>query len=160
MGKTLTKTDIQKQQSYLADHPWFCEPYETVIRLSEEMSDLIPKPNFTRKYPVSAGDFLDDCQADQDCYIPHTYFDFMSLIGEFDCGNVHLYTEDFEPYTAAQEDGENGSIKILLGECDHGLYIFDTENDSYFLEGYDRTMPFVNCIAMLLHAIDRARINN
>jgi len=32
-------------------------------------------------------------------------------------------------------------------------------NDSYFLEGYSRTTPFVNCVAFLLHAFYRARTN-
>jgi len=175
MGKTITKTDEKKQQSYLVDHSWFNEPYEAAMHLSEEMSDLILKPNFTRAYPVSARDFLEDCSHQQNCYMPHTYFDFMSLIGGFDCGSVYLNTENFETYGVQQfisatcHDGdqvqsnrdmnENGSLKILLGGCDHGLYVFDTETDSYFLEGYGKKTPFVNCVAMLLHAIYRASAN-
>jgi len=175
MGKTLTKTDIKKQQSYLAEHPWFVEPYETAMHLSEEISDLILKPNFSREYPTSGRDFIEGYPPQRNCYIPHTYFDFMSLIGGFDCGSVHLNTADFKTHSVPQfisasvngdtraeankDMMENGSVQILLGECDHGLYIFNTENDSYSLEGYGRTTPFVNCVAMLLHAIYRARAN-
>ena len=175
MGKTLTKTDMKKQQSYLAERPWFSEPYEAAMHLSEVIPDLILKPDFSREYPVSARDFYEECPSQRNCYIPHTYFDFMSLIGGFDCGSVHLKTADFEThcvpqFTSAANNGSkqtpanndtmgNGSLQLFLGECDHGLYIFNTEKDTYFLEGYGRTTPFVNCIAMLLHAIYRARTN-
>ena len=175
MGKPLTKTDVKKQQSYLTEHPWFSEPYEAAIHLSEEISDLILKPNFSREYPASARDFTEECPSQWNCYIPHTYFDFMSLIGGFDCGSVHLYTAEFKTYsilkptsspsnegkqTAMNKDMmEDGLLQILLGECDHGLYFFNTEKDAYYLDGYDRTTTFVNCIAMLLHAIYRARTN-
>jgi len=175
MGNKVTKSDVKKQQSYLVDHSWFYEPYEAAMHLSEEMPDLILKPNFARAYPVSARDFLEECPPNKNCYMPHTYFDFMSLIGGFDCGSVYLNTENFETYgvqqftsTSVNDDdqaqpnrdiNENGSLKILLGGCDHGLYVFDTETDSYFLEGYSIKTPFVNCVAMLLHAIYRARTN-
>ena len=159
MGKTITKTDAKKQESYLKSHPWFSEPFEAAMHLSEDMPDLVLKPNFSREYPTAVSDFFENCPSHRDCYIPHTYFDFISLIGGFDCGSVRLYTEGFEAFSVSQEANEGGPLKILLGECDHGQYIFNPENDSYYLEGYNRTTPFVNCVAMLLHAIYRAHVN-
>ena len=153
-------------QDYLSEHPWFEEPYQALKRSLSDGQSVAVKSGLTdAQLREAKGDF----DTGNAYAYPETYFDFLRLVGGFDCCDVHLYSGYFRAHkyeefsygyvtmNTERSSKHRRNVQYILGECDHGLYIFDARDNTYYLEGFGRETHFTDCIGMLLHAMWRIR---
>ena len=170
------ETAESMHEEYLRRMPWFREPCEAAKQLASENRSIEMKSGLTdaqlreaKKDFERRGDLI--LLEGNPYEYPAAYFDFLRLLGGFDCCSVHLYSGYFRKHKFEEVafgyvtmNTERSSrlyrpIQYHLGECDHALYIFDARFNTYLLEGYGRETSFDDCVGMLLHAMWRAREN-
>ncbi|MCL2265924.1 MAG: hypothetical protein FWC22_07775 [Treponema sp.] len=119
--------------------------------------------------------------------VPEAYFTFLFLIGGFKCRSVQLFNlgKEYLYHEVGRDKAirnvvgpcvrewvvtghassyhrsfeESYPVKIILGRCDHGEYVYDRRYDNYSLISAEHTTNFNNCEEMLRHAMYRAREN-
>ena len=181
---SITRMKRGADLKYLDQNPWYREPYEAALQLERDIPELKLQPGFHDGGPYTYMAHLKDIISatgnnitKNDSLlgrytIPYTYLGFLCLVGGFDYGSVHLLCRDFEPHRfevfhrpvyPGKDDSitneEIHRIQLRLGDCDHGVYVFDDRWNNYLLEGYGHTTYFADCIGMLMHAMWRAREN-
>ena len=164
-------------QEYLRTHPWLWAPYEAARQLERDIPDLFLQPGLSENELVSLdaripiGDAPPWGGRPNMHKTPGTYLEFLRLVGGFSYDRLWLSREPFSVFSQVTERRSAPTmghtttfevyfpVRLTLGYCDHGYYLFDTRWNNYVLVGYDRTTYFDNCIGMLLHAMWRAREN-
>ena len=162
-------------QAYLREHPWFREPYEAAKQLERDIPELTLRPGLSDAEREKLDERIPRGDPpycwDNTYSTPKTYLDFLKLVGGFEFDRLHLSGESIGVYSSATKSRSGPTmghmityqvrypVKLRLGHCDHGDYLFDTRWNNYILVNHDRTVYFDDCIGMLLHAMWRLREN-